>query len=595
MVDSVIFESNSITLKAVFHLSYVVLVCLFFSHHVRAQNLDSLLDEVGNIQLQNLDSAKKLSLQIEAILEENPDARAQMRLTNFYGIDANLRSQQDLAFKFYFDALAQAKAIKDTLFTAIILNNIGTSQLDLKHFEESEQSLLEALNLFEKTNNLKWLSNTTQNLAGVYFMTEKYATSINFLNQSLNYATASKNYTAVAGCYANLALIYTEINRPKDALQQFEIGLQKLESIGDNRGVCIIKNKLGELQSNFGSHQNAISTLTSSMQLAQKIDYLEGQVSAAKAIASVFEKTNQQDSALLYLKKHIALQKDLSKTNNEELLRDLETKYATEQKKQTIKNLMIEKAADEALKKSQRLQIVGLLALVLIAVMISLVIAQQLRLKQKNNDILHLKNQESTALAKQREWLLREMHHRIKNHFQMISSVLLLKANSASQNTEKASLLDARDKIQNIAITHQLLYQSSEVEQVQMPQFIDAIVTQLAANLQTENLQIRQKIAVETLYAELAINIGLIVSEAVTNCLKYAFENNSNPEIEISLSQKAHEIQLIIHDNGIGIEGEINSDSFGMKMIRILANRFSGTAEWFNERGTKLIVNVLEH
>ena len=203
---------------------------------------------------------------------------------------------------------------------------------------------------------------------------------------------------------------------------------------------------------------------------------------------------------------------------------------------------------------------------------------------------------------KEKEVLLKEVHHRVKNNLQIMLSILNLQyANIADKKTLNL-LRDIRGRIKAMSFIHELLYQANDFSRINFSEYINSITNNLIYSY-TQNNAVDLKLEVGTIFLDLdrAIPCGLIINEVVTNALKYAFVGASSIErrqkkggIYISLQQSDNTIQLIIADNGEGFPKKIdfrNTESLGMQLVVTLVQQLRGTISLDNSTGTKYSIS----
>ena len=181
------------------------------------------------------------------------------------------------------------------------------------------------------------------------------------------------------------------------------------------------------------------------------------------------------------------------------------------------------------------------------------------------------------ASLKEKEVLLREIYHRVKNNLQIISSMLYMQASKAKDKNVVESLLDSRSRIQTMSLIHTQLYQSENLEQIEMGITIRKLVSFLFQIYAEDKRNISSVITAEDIILPIsqAIPCGLIINELVSNALKHAFKGMAKGSIEISMRELADDrIKLTVKDNGVGIPKELDiykTDTLGLKIVRTLA------------------------
>jgi len=213
---------------------------------------------------------------------------------------------------------------------------------------------------------------------------------------------------------------------------------------------------------------------------------------------------------------------------------------------------------------------------------------QKEEISAKNNDLEHLLNEN--------QWLLREVHHRVKNNLQIVMS--LLNSQSAHLHDENAlnAVRESRMRVQAMSLIHQKLYGCEDVSTISMREYISELVSNLKDSFRSgKNVRITQEIAPLSLDVSQAVPVGLILNEAITNAMKYAFPHAESDTLLIKMSHKPpYGISLTIADNGKGLPADINLDkikSFGFKLVKGLTEDLGGTLFISSDGGTELQIN----
>ena len=196
-----------------------------------------------------------------------------------------------------------------------------------------------------------------------------------------------------------------------------------------------------------------------------------------------------------------------------------------------------------------------------------------------------------SASLQEKEILLREIHHRVKNNLQIISSLLQLQARGESVATTKA-LEESGRRVQVMARLHEKLYQSADLQHIDTHGFLCALIEDLRAGQfnQGQDISYLQKIEPVALNLDQAILVGQIFSELLSNAIKHAFTNMNTGEIIISLQRTAEgQIELMLADNGIGMPADFdyrNSRSLGWQLVQALSNKLKARIEVDRTKGT---------
>jgi PAS domain S-box-containing protein len=201
---------------------------------------------------------------------------------------------------------------------------------------------------------------------------------------------------------------------------------------------------------------------------------------------------------------------------------------------------------------------------------------------------------------KDKEILLKEIHHRVKNNLQIISSLLDLQANYVDDDEAINVLQESQNRVKSMALIHEMLYQSTDLASINLSEYIQNLVQDLFYSYGAKN-NIKPIINMEQIFLniETAIPCGLIISELISNSLKYAFPNNKTlGEIFIGIHLHDKEFELIISDNGIGLPQDIDfkdmQSSLGLRLVNMLVKQIEGSIELERAHGTKFKIKFKE-
>ncbi len=217
-------------------------------------------------------------------------------------------------------------------------------------------------------------------------------------------------------------------------------------------------------------------------------------------------------------------------------------------------------------------------------------------------DITHRKFAEEQIKKSltEKEVLIKEIHHRVKNNLQIISSLLKLQSRYITDDKSLQLLRESQNRVKAMALIHEKLYQSHDLSHINLPEYIHTITTNLLYSYQGDinAVKINMKIADIELSLDMAIPCGLLINELVSNSLQHGFPTNQKGEIWIILQPLPNEkFLLIIKDNGVGIPEEINfpnSDSLGLRLISSLVNQLDGSVMLEKNKGTSFTITFPE-
>ncbi len=200
---------------------------------------------------------------------------------------------------------------------------------------------------------------------------------------------------------------------------------------------------------------------------------------------------------------------------------------------------------------------------------------------------------------KEKNNLLQEIHHRVKNNMQIISSLLNLQIKYVDEEEAVNVLKESQNRIKSMAMIHEKLYMSDDLAHINFVDYIQSLVKNLFYSYNVENTNIKPIFEVEdvTLNMETAVPCGLIISELVSNSLKYAFPNEKKGEILVSLKTVDDKYELIIRENGIGLPEELdfnNLETLGLLLVNNLTEQIDGELTINRSPGTEFKIKFKE-
>jgi two-component sensor histidine kinase len=278
--------------------------------------------------------------------------------------------------------------------------------------------------------------------------------------------------------------------------------------------------------------------------------------------------------------------------DQQQTLNELTVRYAAAKKDQDIKLLREQERAQKSeLQKGKLTRNLMIAAGALLVLLLAVVISRY-QLKQRTNKQIARKSESLQHLLTEKEWLLKEVHHRVKNNLHSVISLLEAQA-SYLENDALQAIENSQHRIYAMSLIHQKLYQSEDIKTINMVQYIPELVQYLRDSFDTGHIHFNITVHPIHLNASQAIPLGLIINEALTNSIKYAFPNGRRGEISVSLTDANGKYKLELADNGIGIpEGKANvkNNSLGLELMKGLVKEIGGNIIFENANGVKITI-----
>jgi len=219
-----------------------------------------------------------------------------------------------------------------------------------------------------------------------------------------------------------------------------------------------------------------------------------------------------------------------------------------------------------------------------------------MRMAGSHTDITLRMKTENQILSslREKEVLLKEIHHRVKNNLQIVLSLLTLQANGIADHKIRSLFDESRDRIASMALIHEKLYSSRDLSHINFSQYLQELAQNIASSYQRPEIKI--VVGKEPIFLDIhsGIPCGLIVNELVSNSFKYAFPAGSGGEITIELTRSEEdEYLLTVADNGRGFSQQVdfrNTPSLGMQLVSVLTEQLQGSIELDTDAGTRFSI-----
>lgn len=305
-------------------------------------------------------------------------------------------------------------------------------------------------------------------------------------------------------------------------------------------------------------------------------------------------------AAIKNLERRDVIKDSIFTAQKDKQIAEFNVQYQTTQKELSIKDLHSKQIAQQARLDEANLQrniTVGGIALLLI---FSGLGYKAYRSKQQSNlqllakqEKINTQNVTLQHLLTEKDWLLKEVHHRVKNNLHTVICLLEAQARNL-ENDALDAIENSQHRIYAMSLIHQKLYQSDDIKTIDMAEYIPELIQSLEESFgNSQQIKFNLHIDPVALTLSQAIPIGLILNEAVTNSIKYAFPDNRGGEILVVLTDKEDQITLEVADNGIGMppfDIDAEHESLGLRLINGLCNEIDGKITFEVVNGTRIVI-----
>jgi two-component sensor histidine kinase len=408
---------------------------------------------------------------------------------------------------------------------------------------------------------------------------------------------------AKASLLASLGYCYHSLRNDRRANQYYSELFRLTGRLkADNEVTTDVYCEMGQYYMNKGQYRQAESSLLKALNAAHGINSLSDTKDIHKMLYESNLAMGNYKSAQQYLMKHMVLKDSIFNEKKSRQIEELQVRYETAKKKKDIELLSSQN------QQAHKIKNITLGGAVLLLIIIGLLYSRYLTKQRSNrkleahqkeldqkNIFLESLNAELHHLLKEKEWLIDEVHHRVKNNLQMVTSLLHTQSAYLKDPDAVMAVKDSLRRVQAMSLIHQKLYEDQNTTTIAMPEYVRELVGYLRESFETGNrLVFEQKIDALLLDVSQAVPLGLIMNEAIANSIKFAFKEQQQGIIIISLQAKGQNyIMLDISDNGIGLPPTLDlrpHESLGLDLMQGLAKQLKGTFSIETNQGVHISV-----
>ncbi|MEN2399116.1 histidine kinase dimerization/phosphoacceptor domain -containing protein [Flavobacterium sp. MC2016-06] len=497
-------------------------------------------------------------------------------------------------------AASIAEKIDDkSIFLCTIYNRIGVAYYEFQDDKNAQKYYLRSLNIAIRYHDLPSIRELTHNYSDVLLKLHKSEAALKFLNlmKAKYHDLFSPQSTALECQYIKTYMKLHQYSKAQAYLKPVKQKIKNLNDFHDRMSTYFMIIKLSVKLKNY-KEANVYSISYDSLTKKLKTNRFFATSSYLKY--SIDSAQGNCNAAMNNYRNYVKYSKDLFDENKTKQINQMTILYETEKKDKNIiqlkNNSIIQNNKLRHASIMNNLMLISIISLLIIATLLYRVY----RLKKQTNKILseqqdeiNKKNITLQNLVTEKEWLLKEIHHRVKNNLHMVVGLLASQVEFLKTEEAVQAINDSQNRIQAMSLIHQKLYQSENLSMISMPSYIFELTEYLKDSFDIGK-SIRFVLDIDNFDLPLShsIPIGLIFNEAVTNSIKYAFPGNAEGKINISLkAENDHKYILTIHDNGIGLAPDFdsfNNPSLGIRLMNGLSEDIKGKFEITNDNGTKV-------
>jgi len=354
-------------------------------------------------------------------------------------------------------------------------------------------------------------------------------------------------------------------------------------TLNEKAGQVSTRNNLAQVHLLKGNLQAAERELKRSEEMAVSLGILEQLKVNYEHQIRLYRQKESFDAALDYSERLLVVKDSLLNQDKAQSLAEMQTRYETLKKEDRITLLEKEGLLRDLELGRKQMWIQSLVGGIALTFIIGLLIYHNLRTTRKNKHHIEL--------------LLKELHHRVKNNLQILSSLLSLQSQQLTDDTALKAVKSSESRINAMALIHRKLYTVDQNRTVDIKEYITELIEYLVYSYgyHERNFKLDLDINEISIDVDKAIPLGLILNELISNAFKHAYQNQPNPRLMVNLEYPdAHELNIRIRDNGGGMPSvdEKQRKTFGMKIVTTLTKELKGSLNVKSDNGTTYELNI---
>ncbi|NQU32203.1 MAG: tetratricopeptide repeat protein [Bacteroidetes bacterium] len=501
------------------------------------------------------------------------------------------------ALKHYQDAIPEFLAIEAYENVGRIYDKIGITYRKTKDKVKEEEAYMLAINYLEKIDTTVSLGMTYNNLSEMYLDNGKTDEGLELLEKAKKVYISLDYQLGLCGYYSVLAYYYAELDPPdnENVIKYCNLSIPIAEEYGDFRQYADATAYAGEAYLRIKQPTSALSILKKGYKAANEHNFKHEKLKLSHILSVTYKELNNPVQALKYLEIHTELNDSIL---NEEKMKeftqlDMSFKFHQEQIKDSIHQLQLDQEVkykhEKELLAQKQAKLIFVFTTALI-ILIAVFIFIYARRNKKQAVILNEKNILINKSLEEKELLLKEIHHRVKNSLQLVSSLLELQSKDIHDEKALESIHEGQERVRAIALIHQKLYQNENLTNIDFNEYTTLLTNEIKGIYPvTRGVNIEIDIVDMHFDIDTAIPLGLILNELITNAFKYAFSDKKGNRLSITIKEKNEDTYILtIRDSGKGLQTDFdlsNTSSLGLRLVKRLAKQLHGSLNYKCQNG----------
>jgi len=506
------------------------------------------------------------------------------------------RGNYQLALQYNLEALEIRKQVGDVKNIAKCYLNIGLVYRSRKDYANAIKFYKQSYDIKKTINDEQGMINSLINIGAAYQSDTKFDSAYLYALQALQLATTLNKPEDILASKANIAAALINLKRPDAALPYLQ-EVEKSVELNNRKSLITNAESYGDMYLQKNNIPAAIGYYQTALEMARSNKRLEPMEVFYRKLAKCFYKQTNYKVAYEYFDSSKVLSDTLLNAENSRQVNEMSAVYETAEKEAQINKLNTENTLSRSEAKRRRRERNYFMLSTILFLGLAVVAYKAFANNKKKNELLNTQKLVIEKSLAEKEILLREIHHRVKNNLQIVSSLLSLQSNYIKDEQALGAVKDSRNRVQSMSLIHQNLYQEENLMGIDVNDYISKLADNLfqSYNIEPDKIKLFKEIEATNLDVDVVVPIGLILNELLTNCLKYAFKPGELGAIKVILKEQDDMLHLSVYDNGVGLAQDFDpgtKKSFGHKMILTFLKKLKGEMKIYNEDGTKVDIII---
>lgn len=529
------------------------------------------------LRLEKLDSAQTVLQEAKAKVLESDLAFLNTQLGYVY----ERRGQLDKATDYAMAVLSIGESSNDPKAKAMAYSDLSNLFWKQGKYVSGLEYALKSLQFFKEWGITDLDYGFTLYIAGNnYLALNNYGKAREFYELSLVVGERYGFYNNLSDVYISLVDLYTFLGEFDNAAMAGRNAIKYAALLENNFMVMRSWLSVGKMHNAKADYKAATLALERCIEVATPTFGDAYYLSRAyRELGTAYAGNNKYKEAYNAFSVYDTLNEEVFNAEADHRISELRTTYDLAQKESTIA------LQETQLYKQQVRQKLGIVITVLL-LLVLLLAFKAISNNTKKNKLLQKQNLE-------KEFLLKEIHHRVKNNLEIVSSLLSLQSAQLDDPDALYAMEQSQNRVQSMGMIHQKLYLGENLAAIEMKDYFNNLSDYILSSFGKQHLVgIQMEMEAYELDVDLAIPIGLIVNELLTNSLKYAFPGNRIGIIRLSLKERDNVVTLEVRDNGIGMQAskKASGTGFGTQLIALLVKQLDGTMRMDTRKGTAVTI-----